>query len=200
MKEPGGATGLNAVSPTGVQTGLGTRTAAIQKDFSIGSARITDNPLDMQIEGKGFFKLLNEEGEIVYTRNGAFKRSPGGKLVDRNGLALQPEITIPKDSVDINVSSRGEVAIVRDRLSVPEVVGQVELVNFINPAGLRALGRNNFAATAASGDPVEGTPGKGHFGTISQGQLEASNVNIVEEQHILKHHVGNYKTMHKEGH
>lgn len=181
IKEPGEATGLNAISPTGVQTGLGVRTGAIQKDFTLGSARITDNKLDMQIEGRGFFRLMNEEGEMVYTRDGSFKKSENGIVVDKNGLVLQPQITIPKDAVDINISSRGEVAIVRDQLSAPEVIGQVELANFINPAGLKALGRNNFGVSAASGAAIKGAPGKGVFGAVSQGQLEASNVNIVEE-------------------
>ena len=146
MKEPGAASGLNAVSPTGVQTGLGVRTAAIQKDHSLGSARITESPLDMQIEGRGFFKLLNEEGELVYTRNGSFKKGPGGQIVDRNGLVLQPQIVIPQDAVDIDITSRGEVSVVRDALSAPEVIGQIELANFINPAGLKSLGRNNFGS------------------------------------------------------
>jgi len=181
IKEPGEATGLNAVSPTGVQTGLGVRTGSIQKDFTMGSARITDNKLDMQIEGRGFFRLMNEEGNMVYTRDGSFKKSEGGVVVDKNGLALQPKIVIPRDTVDININSRGVVAIVRDQLSEPEVVGQITLANFINPAGLKALGRNNFASSGASGEPIKGTPGKGHFGSVSQGQLEASNVNIVEE-------------------
>ena len=180
-KEPGAATGLNAISPTGVQVGLGVRTGAVQKDFKMGSARITQNPLDMSVEGKGFFRIRNAEGNIVYTRNGEYKRSNEGKIVDKNGNVLVPEIEIPKDAVDINISSRGEVAIVRDQLSKPEVVGQVELATFINPAGLRAIGQNHFAVTAASGEPQVGTPGTGHFGTVAQGQLEASNVNIAEE-------------------
>lgn len=180
-KEPGSATGLNAVSPTGVQTGLGVRTGAIQKDFKMGSARITENPLDMAVEGKGFFRIKDSEGNIVYTRNGEFKRSNEGQIVDKNGNLLMPGIEIPKDAVDINISSKGEVAIVRDQLSAPEIVGQVEVATFINPAGLKSLGKNHFATTAASGEPQVGTPGTEHYGTISQGQLEASNVNIVEE-------------------
>lgn len=181
MKEPGQATGLNAISPTGVQLGLGVRTGAVQKEFSIGSSRTTEHPYDVQIEGKGFFRLKNEEGEIVYTRDGSFKRDQNGTIVDKNGLALDPQITVPKDAVELSISTRGEVSVLRDALAAPEVIGQIKLANFINPAGLRALGRNNFIPTGASGSPMEGLPGKGHFGTVSQGFLETSNVNIAEE-------------------
>ena len=181
VKEPGAASGLNAVSPTGVQTGLGVKTAAIQKDHAMGSAKITDNPLDMQIEGKGFFQVQNEEGDILYTRNGEFKRNSEGKIVDKNGNLLIPEVKLPADAVDIRISSRGEIALIRDKMSKPEVIGQVQLASFINPAGLKALGKNNFTSTPASGAPQEGTPGTGHFGPVSQGQLEGSNVTIVEE-------------------
>ena len=180
-KEPGAATGLNAVSPTGVQTGLGVKTAAIQRDHSLGSAKITDNPFDLAIQGKGFFQVLNEEGDVLYTRNGEFKRNFEGKLVDKNGNMLYPEITLPSDTVDVRITSRGEVELIRDRLSKPEVLGQIQLASFINPAGLKALGKNTFSPTPASGTPQTGTPGKGHFGMVSQGELEGSNVNIVEE-------------------
>jgi len=180
-KAPGAASGLNAVSPTGVQMGLGVKTAAVQRDHGIGSARITENPFDMAILGKGFFQVVNEEGDIMYTRNGEFKRNYEGKLVDKNGNILIPEIQVPKDAIDINITSRGEVELVRDRLSKPEIIGQVELASFINPAGLKALGKNNFAPTPASGNPQTGQPGKGHLGQVAQGELEGSNVNIVEE-------------------
>ncbi len=181
MKDPGAATGLNAVSPTGVQTGLGVKTAAIQRDHSIGSARLTDNPFDISIEGKGFFQLENEEGDILYTRNGEFKRSSEGILVDKNGNKLLPEIKLPTDATDVRITSRGEIELVRDKMTAPEVIGQIELASFINPAGLKALGKNTFIPTPASGEPQTGTPGKGHYGMVSQGQLEGSNVNIVEE-------------------
>ncbi len=181
MKEPGAATGLNAVSPTGVQTGLGVKTAAIQRDHAIGSARLTDNPFDISIEGKGFFQLENEEGDILYTRNGEFKRDSEGILVDKNGNKLIPQIKLPTDATDVRITSRGEVELLRDKLAAPELLGQIELASFINPAGLKALGKNTFIPTPASGEPQTGTPGKGHFGMVAQGQLEGSNVNIVEE-------------------
>ncbi|MEM7646451.1 MAG: flagellar basal-body rod protein FlgG [Pseudomonadota bacterium] len=181
QKAPGAASGLNAVSPTGVQTGLGVKTAAIQRDHAIGNAKMTDNPFDLSIEGKGFFQVQNEEGDILYTRNGEFKRNSQGQLVDKNGNLFYPEIKIPSDAVDVRINPRGEIELLRDRVSKPELAGQIEIVTFINPAGLKALGKNNFVPTAASGEPQEGLPGKGHYGSIAQGQLEGSNVNIVEE-------------------
>ena len=180
-KAPGAATGLNAVSPTGVQTGLGVRTAAVQRDHAIGTSKQTGHPFDLAILGKGFFQVLNEEGEIHYTRNGEFKRDGEGIVVDANGNKLYPEVKLPSDVVDVNITSRGEIELIRDRLSKPEVVGQIEIVSFINPAGLKALGKNQFATTPASGNPQAGTPGKGHLGMVAQGELEGSNVNIVEE-------------------
>lgn len=180
-KEPGAATGLNAVSPTGVQTGLGVKTAAVQRDHEMGTARITDNPFDIAINGKGFFQVLNEEGDILYTRNGEFKRNGDGTLVDKNGNKLYPEIKVPADTSEVKINTRGRVELLRDQLSQPQEIGQIQLATFINPAGLKAMGQNNFIPTAASGNPQTGTPGKGHFGPIAQGELEGSNVNIVEE-------------------
>lgn len=180
-KAPGAATGLNAVSPTGVQVGLGVKAGAVQRDHSIGSSKQTGHPFDLAIQGKGFFQILNEEGDILYTRNGEFKRNEEGKLVDKNGNVLYPEVKLPSDTVDVKITSRGEIELIRDRLSKPEVIGQIQLASFINPTGLKALGQNNFAPTAASGNPQVGVPGKGHFGMVSQGELEGSNVNIAEE-------------------
>lgn len=181
VKEPGARTGENAVSPTGVQTGLGVRTSSIQKDFDLGSAKITKNPLDLQIEGNGFFPVQMIDGQIGYTRDGSFKKDPDGRIVDRNGNALQPSITIPPDAVGIEISPRGQVGIIKGMNSVPEIIGQIETVNFVNPAGLRAIGRNLFLPSGASGVPIQGTPGTQGMGEIAQGQIEASNVNIVEE-------------------
>ena len=180
-KAPGAATGLNAVSPTGVQVGLGVKTGAVQRDYSMGGVKQTGNPFDLAIMGKGFFQLANEEGQIMYSRNGEFKRDPEGKLVDKNGNALIPMVKLPSDTVDFRVTNRGEVEISRDRLSKPEVIAQIEIASFINPAGLRSLGNNNFAATRASGNAQKGMPGRGHFGELVQGELEGSNVNIAEE-------------------
>ena len=181
IKEPGSASGLNAISPTGVQTGLGVRTSSVQKDFEIGSAKVTKNPLDLQIEGAGFFPVQLPDGQIGYTRDGSFKKDPSGKIVDGNGNALQPEITIPPNASGIDISPRGQVSVTIGNATQPQPIGQIEVVNFINPAGLKALGKNIFVPSAASGLPQQGAPGTAGFGQLAQGQLEASNVNIVDE-------------------
>ena len=182
MKEPGAASGMNAISPTGVQTGLGVRTSSIQKDFEGGSIKNTKNPLDLAIEGPGFFPIQLPDGQIGYTRDGSFKKGPDGRLMDRNGNAVQPEIVIPPNATGVEISSTGQVSvIVGGNATQAQSVGQIELVNFVNPAGLKALGKNVFIPTGASGLPQQGTPGQSNFGTISQGELESSNVNIVDE-------------------
>jgi flagellar basal-body rod protein FlgG len=181
IKDPGAQTGLNSVSPTGVQTGLGVRTASIQNDFAVGAAKITKNPLDIQIEGSGFFAVQTPDGQIAYTRDGSFKKDPSGRIVDKNGNTLQPEITIPPHVAGIEVAPSGQVSIITDLSAVPEQIGQIETVNFVNPAGLRALGKNLFAPSPASGMPIQGSPGTSGLGYLAQGQLENSNVNIVDE-------------------
>lgn len=180
-KEPGAATGLNAVSPTGVQTGLGVRTAAIQKDFDHGSAMVTKNPLDLQIEGSGFFQVQTPDGQIAYTRDGAFKKDPTGKIVDKNGNTLQPEITIPSNAVGIEITPSGEVSVSLNQQTAPQQIGQIDIVTFINPSGLKSMGKNLFTQTGASGIPSTVRPGLNASGYLAQGQLEGSNVNIVDE-------------------
>ena len=182
LKEPGAATGLNAVSPTGVQTGLGVRTSSVQKDFVEGSAKLTNGALDLEIEGPGFFPVQLSDGQIGYTRDGSFKKDPSGKIVDRNGNALQPEITVPPNATGINISASGKIEITTT--NSPQTVtnlGQIEIVNFINPAGLKSLGKNLYVPSGSSGLPQQGQPGTAGMGQIAQGQLETSNVNIVDE-------------------
>lgn len=180
-KEPGSKSGENAYSPNGVQVGLGVRTAAVQKDFAIGNATVTKNPLDLQIEGAGFFQIMTPDGQIGYTRDGAFKKDPSGKLVDKNGNFLQPEITIPPNSAAIEITGSGEVRVLLGQNDAPQSVGQIDVVNFVNPAGLKSLGKNLFSQTPASGQPLTSRPGLNGTGYISQGQIETSNVNIVDE-------------------
>jgi flagellar basal-body rod protein FlgG len=181
QKEPGTATGMNSYSPNGVQTGLGVRTAAVQKDFTMGNAVITKNPLDLQIEGTGFFQVLTPDGQIGYTRDGAFKKDPNGRVVDKNGNLLQPEITIPPNVAGLEVAASGEVRVIGGLGEAPQNIGQIDLVNFVNPAGLKAMGKNVFMQTPSSGQPQTQRPGLGGTGYLSQGQLETSNVNIVDE-------------------
>lgn len=178
-KEPGTATGLNSYSPNGVQVGLGVKTAAVQKDFDNGSGVITKNPLDMMVNGSGFFQIQTPDGQIAYTRDGSFKKDASGKIVDKNGNSLIPEITIPPNTKNIEISSTGEVRVyITDD---PQSVGQIDIANFVNPAGLKAMGKNLFSQSPSSGQPIISRPGLNGTGYLSQGEVETSNVNIVDE-------------------
>ncbi len=180
-KEPGAQTGANSVSPTGVQVGLGVKTAAVNKDFEQGSAQITKNAFDLEIEGAGFFPVQLPNGQIGYTRDGAFKKGPDGRLQDKNGNILQPEIAVPPDSSGVEISVDGQVNVITAANSQPQNIGQIQVVGFVNPAGLKNMGRNIFMPSNSSGTPQQSVPGQNGLGLIAQGQLETSNVNIVDE-------------------
>lgn len=181
LKDPGQASGLQSVSPTGVQTGLGVKTAAIQKDFSIGQIIMTNNPLDIHIEGPGFFQVQTPDGEVAFTRDGAFKKDAEGRIVDKNGNQLFPNITIPNNAKGIEINPSGQVTVLVGQDIEPQVVGQIDVANFINPAGLKNVGKNLYSTTVASGTATAVTPGTAGTGYLSQGELETSNVNIVDE-------------------
>lgn len=181
LREPGAATGANSFSPTGVQTGLGVKTSAIKKDFAVGTPKITNNALDLEIEGPGFFPVETDNGQIAYTRDGAFKKDSSGRIVDKNGYVLQPEMVIPPNASGVEITSKGQVNIVLDSNTTPQSIGQIQLVNFVNPAGLKAIGKNLFLPSNSSGLPQQAVPGENSLGQIAQGQLENSNVNIVDE-------------------
>jgi flagellar basal-body rod protein FlgG len=180
-KEPGTPTGLNSISPTGVQVGLGAKTSAVSKDFEEGSVKVTNHPYDMEITGSGFFPVRLSNGQIGYTRDGEFKKGADGRIQDRNGNLLQPEIVVPPNAMGLEISPAGLVNIVVDGQIQPQNIGQLQLVNFINPAGLKGIGGNIFMPTAASGIPLQGIPGQNGLGQIAQGQIEMSNVNIADE-------------------
>ena len=181
QKEPGAQTSTTSVHPAGVQTGLGVKTSATQKIFEEGAVKITRNPLDLAIEGNGFFPIQMASGQVGYTRDGTFHKDAGGKIIDKNGNALLPEVIIPPNATGVNISDSGEVSVSTAGTAAPQVLGQIQLVNFVNPAGLKSLGRNLFTPTSASGAPLQGNPGENNLGMISQGQLEASNVNVMDE-------------------
>lgn len=168
-------------SPTGVQIGLGSRVAAVQKVFTSGDFQNTENELDVAIEGGGFFQVTLPDGTDAYTRSGALKKDSTGQLVSSDGYPLVPSIVIPENSTSISIGSDGGVEVLLDGESVSTEVGNLELVRFANPAGLNSLGRNLYAETPTTGAPISGTPGEEGFGTLSQGFLEGSNVNIMEE-------------------
>jgi flagellar basal-body rod protein FlgG len=135
----------------------------------------------MEIQGAGFFPVQTPSGQIAYTRDGAFKKGPDGRLQDRNGNLLQPEITIPPNATGVEIGSDGVVQVIFQNEVTPQNVGQVQLVSFVNPAGLKNVGGNLFVPTNSSGLPAQGLPGQNGLGTVAQGQLETSNVNIVDE-------------------
>ncbi len=180
-REPGSVAGANSYSPNGVQVGLGTRTASVQKNFDVGSAITTKNPLDLQIEGPGFFQILTPDGQTAYTRDGSFKKDAQGRVVDKNGNFLVPEVTIPPDASGVEFRSNGEVVVYQGPNADPSTIAQLDIVNFVNPAGLKSLGKNLFGQTPASGQAITNRPGLNGVGYIAQGQIEASNVNIVDE-------------------
>ncbi len=181
VKEPGSATGANSISPTGVQVGLGAKTSAVEKDFTQGSTKVTNAPFDVEVNGSGFFPVMQQNGQVAYTRDGAFKKGPDGRLQDKNGNLLQPEITIPGNAQGVEIGQTGVVQVIFQDSMAPQNVGQLQLVSFVNPAGLKSVGGNLFVPSPSSGVPQQGIPGQNGLGTISQGQLETSNVNIVDE-------------------
>ncbi|MBZ4658187.1 MAG: flgG [Desulfacinum sp.] len=176
---PGAETGANAQIPTGIQIGMGVKTASVQKIFTQGNFTETGNELDLAIEGKGFFRVVRGTEE-VYTRAGAFKLDSEGYIVDTEGNRLQPEISIPRDAVTVNIDSQGTLNAL-DASGTLLASGTITIYDFPNPAGLLSLGKNYFAPTEASGDAVEGQPGTEGFGTLLQGFLESANINVVEE-------------------
>jgi len=168
-------------NPTGLSIGQGVRPVSVQKIFSQGDYKQTNNPLDIAIEGDGFFQVLLPNGDLAYTRAGAFKLDRDGRIVTADGNPIQPEITIPQDAEAINIGEDGTVSVLQPGNSAPTQLGQIQLVKFINPAGLRPIGRNLFMPTDSSGEPILGIPGENGFGTLAQGYLEMSNVSVVEE-------------------
>lgn len=162
--------------------GAGTKVVATQKEFSQGNMLTTENSLDMMIEGSGFFEILKPDGNIAYTRNGQFMLNEEGQIVTPgSGDILQPTITIPADAQSITVSSEGEVSVRLGGQAENTVVGQITVSNFINPQGLEPIGQNLYLETGVSGAPVQGTPGTDGLGSVRQGALETSNVNVTEE-------------------
>ncbi len=170
-----------SISPTGIEVGLGARPTAITKQFTQGNFKETGNNLDMAITGSGFFQLQLPDGSTGYTRNGAFKLDGQGQVVNSDGYKLIPELTVPETAIAVAVGSDGTVSVVQAGETEPTQIGQIELANFINPAGLHSLGDNNYINTVASGDPILGTAGLEGLGQIKQGFVEMSNVQLVEE-------------------
>ena len=182
---PGSSTSAGTESPTGIQVGLGARTAAVQKVFTTGDFQHTENELDLGIEGAGFFQIELPTGDSSYTRAGTFKKDGAGRMVTSDGYPLLPEIAIPENASNISIGEDGTVEVVLDNSTTPTQIGSIELNNFANAAGLRSIGRNLYMETTSSGTPTTNVPGEGGAGSLSQGFLEGSNVNIMEEMVMM---------------
>ena len=178
---PGAATTQNTANPTGLQVGTGVRPVSTQKIFTQGDFLQTGNALDVAIEGSGFFQVVDPNGELVYTRSGNFRTDEEGRLVTANGYSLEPEIIIPEDAMSVSIGADGIVTVTQPDTTEALEVGQLEVVLFANPAGLKPMGKNLYGATESAGDPLPSTPGLEGAGTLIQGFLEGSNVKVVEE-------------------
>ncbi|PWU01373.1 MAG: flagellar basal body rod protein FlgG [Terriglobia bacterium] len=182
LVQPGAAAGQQTVVPTGLQLGLGTRASSNEIVFSQGSFSQTDNPLDVVIQGKGFFQVRRPNGELAYTRAGTFHFDKDGNVVTSEGDPLEPQITIPRDAQAIVIAGDGTVTYTLPNQTATQQAGQIQLANFQNPAGLNSLGNNLYAPTDASGDATVGTPGgQEGMGSLMQGYVEQSNVSVVQE-------------------
>ncbi|MEQ1803378.1 MAG: flagellar basal-body rod protein FlgG [Gammaproteobacteria bacterium] len=181
VTQAGGATSQNTESPTGLSIGTGVRVVATEKTFTQGSALQTGNSLDVLIQGRGFFQVLEPDGSLAYSRDGSFKVDSEGRLVTASGYEIQPSLTIPSDAQSITIGLDGTVQATLQGQTSPTSLGTLQLADFINPAGLQPKGQNLFLETAASGSPQVANPGLEGIGTLVQGSLEGSNVNVVEE-------------------
>jgi flagellar basal-body rod protein FlgG len=182
MIQPGSAAGAQTVVPTGLQIGLGSRPSSNEIIFSQGDFQETDNPLDMVIQGKGFFQIRRSNGELAYTRAGNFHLDRDGNVVTSDGNPLEPQITIPPDAQTITVAQDGTVSFTQPGQTAAQLGGQIQLASFQNPAGLNSLGGNLYTPTDASGDATVGNPGgQEGLGSLMQGYQEGSNVSVVEE-------------------
>lgn len=181
VKTPGAMITQGTFQPVGIEYGLGVKTAATTKVFSQGTAISTDRNLDIAVQGEGFLQVMKTDGTLAYTRDGSLKVDAMGQLCTTDGLLIQPQTTIPQDSKEIDITEDGNISVTVGTDTQQQIVGTLQLVRFQNPSGLLAIGHNLYVETAASGNPVQDTPGQNGMGTIQQGFLEGSNVQVVEE-------------------
>jgi flagellar basal-body rod protein FlgG len=181
IRQPGGSTGANTVSPTGLMVGTGVRIVATEKNHEQGNMIQTNNALDISILGEGMFQILQNDGTIAYTRDGSFKLSPERNVVTVSGELLQPQITIPQDAESVSIGVDGTVTVQPTGNAQEITIGQIQISRFLNYAGLEPKGRNLYSETTASGAPIVVNPSEQGAGSLQQGSLEGSNVNVVEE-------------------
>jgi flagellar basal-body rod protein FlgG len=181
MRPAGMTNNMGTQYPTPIEIGHGAKLSSTQKSFIQGNLVATGNPLDLAIQGEGFFAVQNPNGEVSYTRDGSFKVDGSGNMVTSNGYMIVPAVSLPQDTTSVVVRENGDIVVSVNGSAETQVIGQVKLTKFINPAGLESLGGNLFKETEATGEAVEGVPGSEGFGTLAQNSLEASNVTVVEE-------------------
>ncbi|MDJ0813880.1 MAG: flagellar basal-body rod protein FlgG [Woeseiaceae bacterium] len=181
VRQPGGSSSQDTILPTGMTLGTGVRVVATEKLFTQGSVMNTENALDVAINGRGFFQVLKPDGEMAYTRDGAFKINDQGEIVTSSGYLVQPGVSIPDGAQTITIGVDGIVSVRLAGQTQPSQVGSIEIADFINVAGLQPIGENLYIETASSGPVQSGTPGLTGLGTLAQGNLEGSNVNVVAE-------------------
>ncbi|MBE0470662.1 MAG: flagellar basal-body rod protein FlgG [Methyloprofundus sp.] len=181
VRQVGANSSQDTELPTGLQLGTGVRVVATEKLHTQGNIVQTENSLDVSIQGRGYLQIQMPNGDINYTRDGSFKLSSTGQMVNSNGMPVEPAITIPEDAISITIGTDGVVSVLQPGNPTPTQVGQLETASFVNPSGLEPVGENLFRESVASGAPTIGSPGQNELGTLHQGSLETSNVNVVEE-------------------
>lgn len=181
IRQPGAASSQATTIPSGLMIGTGVRAVGTEHIFTQGNVQKTENPLDMAIQGNGFFQIQMPDGTLAYTRDGSFTKDATGQIVTANGYPLSPAISIPSNATSVAVSRDGIVTITQPGSTTPTQIGTIQLANFINNGGLQAVGENLFVETASSGTPTPNTPGTNGTGLLNQGYVETSNVNVAEE-------------------
>lgn len=181
VKTPGAMINQGTFQPVGIDYGLGVKTAATTKVFSQGGAVTTDRNLDIAIQGEGFLQVMKTDGTLAYTRDGSLKLDAMGQICTTDGYLVQPQTAIPADATEIDITEDGNISCTIGSDTVQSIVGTIQLARFQNPSGLLSIGHNLYVETAASGNPIQDTPGQNGMGTIQQGFLEGSNVQVVEE-------------------
>ncbi|HWQ94441.1 MAG TPA: flagellar basal-body rod protein FlgG [Gammaproteobacteria bacterium] len=181
VRQVGAQSSQNTQLPSGLSLGTGVRPVATEKLFTQGNLVQTSNPLDMAIQGRGFFQVNTPDGTLAYTRDGSFQVDAQGQMVTSNGYILQPAITVPQNTISVTVGSDGVVSALVAGSTAPTQIGNLQLADFINPTGLQPIGENLYRESTASGSPQTGNPGLTGLGTLVQGSVESSNVNVVEE-------------------
>ena len=194
MRQSGANSTEQTTLPTGLQVGLGVRPVATARIYTQGNLQQTSNNLDLAIKGDGFFQIQMPDGTTAYTRDGSFQLNANGQMVTSNGYTVLPGITIPNNAQSLTIGNDGTVSVTLPGQTAPQTVGQLQLANFVNPAGLDPKGQNLFAETASSGTPNTGAPNNNGIGALQQGFVETSNVNVVEELAVSYTHLRAHET------